>query len=270
MKKEIHKVLLSAHFGLIAAAMCFLMSGALQAETIRMAWFAVPPHVVASADGVTPRGPTIDLFNRIAGRMGCTVEWVGPYPISRVGQEQKAGSGSLDGTILHVKTTAVAPYLLYPGRGYFIARPCIAVRRESPLRKVTSIDDISGFRIGFVKMLSLSYPPMIYNNLDKVTIDDLTGDNWTSRNLARVLLGRIDAAYERNQYTLSYQAALDGIDSRVRVIELPVDPIPHYFVFHRNSKKAEKLLRLYERAVAGMNIDYDAMVRAELGRAGKK
>lgn len=257
-------------FSVITMMCILLFSSAGRAETIRMAWFAVPPHVTVSADGKTPKGPTIELFNMIAAKMECTVEWVGPYPISRVGQEQKAGSGTLDGTILHIKTTAVEPYLLYPGRAYFVAHPCIAVRADSPLRKVWSIDDIIGYRIGFVKMLSLSYPPMIYNNLDKVVIDDLTGDNWTSRNLARLLLGRIDAAYERNQHTLPYQAALDGITGRIRVIELPTEPIQHYYVFHRNSPKAKKLLELYERAVSGMNIDYDAMVRAEIRRAAKK
>lgn len=254
---------------LIFAALVFFRQF-LCAETIRMAWFKVPPHVTVAADGVTPKGPTIELFNTIAARMGCTVEWVGPYPLSRVGLEQKAGSGSLDGTIMHIKTPAVAPLLLYPSRAYFIAHPCIAVSAESPLKRITSIDDIKGFRIGFVKMLSRGYPPMMLNNLDKVVIDDLTGDNWAARNLARLLLGRIDAAYERNQYTLPYQAAVDGIDSRIRVLELPTEPIPHYYVFHKNSPKAEKLLRLYEKATAGMNFNYDAMVRSEIGKLKKR
>ena len=250
-------------------AALIVIQQSLQAETIRMAWFAVPPHVT-TADGGMPKGPSIDLFNKIAARMGCTVEWVGPYPISRVGQEQKAGKGSLDGTILHIRTAAVEPLLLYPRRAYFIARPCIAVRMDSPLKHISTIEDIRGFRIGFVKTLSLSYPPMITNNLDKVIIDDLTGENWTSRNLARLLLGRIDAVYERNPYTLLYQAALDGIAGRIRVLELPDAPIAHYFVFHRNSTKAEKLMRLYEKATAGMNFDYDAMVRSEIERSKRK
>ncbi|WP_319522994.1 hypothetical protein [uncultured Desulfosarcina sp.] len=258
------KVIASFTVVLISVGMTF--AGPTNAETIRMAWFAVPPHVTVAEDGVTPQGPTITLFNAIAQKMGCTVDWHGPLPLNRLGLYQERRQSEIDGTILHIKTPAILPYLYYPKEPYLIGKPSIAVRVDDPLTSVKTIEDIQGYRIGFVKTFSMSYPAFIKNNLDKVAIDDLTGENWTSRNLAKLLSNRLDAVYERNQYTLGYQAIIDDVEDRIRILELPVEPILHYFVFHKNSDKGKRLLELYEKAVAGMTIDYDGMVRKEMDR----
>jgi ABC-type amino acid transport substrate-binding protein len=233
-----------------------------------MAWFPVPPHVFAGPAGKPPTGPTIALFEAIAARMGRAVEWVGPIPINRLGDYQKTGGMSLDGTILHIKTPAVIDLLYYPSHPYFVARPCLAVRSDNPLPSIRTIDDIKGYRIGFIKTLSSNYPAFIADHRDVLVIDELSGEGWVSRNLQKLLSGRLDAVYERNQYTLPYQAAIDGVQAKIKVLLLPVDPIPHYFVFHRSSPRAAELLRRYESAVAGWDFDYDAMVQAELRRLG--
>jgi ABC-type amino acid transport substrate-binding protein len=242
----------------------------LSAETIRMAWFTVPPHISVAEDGVTPTGPSILLFESIAARMGCTVEWVGPIPLNRLGTLQKSRDMNLDGAILHVKTEANTPYLYYPSQPYFIGIPSLAVRADNPLNKIRSIEDIKGYRIGFVKTSSLKYAPIIEDNRDKVIIDDLTGENWTSRNLAKVLTHHLDAAYERNQYTLAFQAAIENISDKIKILPLSDYPMPHYYVFQKNSPKGADLLRRYEQAITGWTFDYDAMVKAEIKRLTAK
>jgi len=234
------------------------------AQSIRMAWFPVPPHSFPAADGKGPTGPSIELFERIAARMGCGVEWIGPLPINRLGEYQKTGELGLDGSILHIKTPAVADLLLYPSRPYFVARPSLAVLYDNPIARVRTIEDIEGYRIGFVKTLSSNYPAFIGEHRDRLRIDELSGEGWVGRNLQKLLSGRLDAVYERNHYTLPYQARLDGIEDRIKVLDLPVDPIPHYFAFHRSSPRAAELLERYEEAVAGLAFDYDAMVQAEI------
>ena len=248
----------------LAAALLALSAGTSAARPIRMAWFPVPPHVYATAEGGPPTGPTIVLFNAIAARMGVAVEWVGPIPINRLGIYQKTGEMDLDGTILHIKTPAVIDLLYYPSRPYFIATPCLAVRAENPLMAIRSIGDILGYRIGFVKTLSSNYPPFINDHRGELILDELSGEGWVGRNLEKLLSGRLDAVYERNQYSIPYQAILDGIEEKIRVLEIPAEPIPHYFVFHRTSARGAELLRKYEEAVQGMDFGYDAMVRAEI------
>lgn len=250
----------------LAVGLLLLLGVPAPAETLRMAWFVVHPHVFASPDGKSPIGPSVELFSQIAKRMGCKVEWVGPLPLSRLGSEQKSAIGSLrlDGTFLHIKTPAIERYLLYPRAPYFIGHPSLAVLATNPLTRIRGIEDIRGYRIGFVKTASLSYPPIILANRNVLILDNLSGENWTSRNLQKLLANRLDAVYERNQYTLAFQAAVDGIADQVKILDLPGEAIPHYFVFHRNSKRASGLLDRYEEAVAGMKFDYDAIVRSAI------
>lgn len=242
-----------------------IQPGETWAETIRMAWFVVPPHVTIAEDG-TPTGPTISLFETIAARMGCTVEWVGPIPIKRLGEYQKTGGMDLDGAYMYQKTEDNTRYLFYPAVPYFIGIPSLAVRLDDPLEEINSIEDIEGYRIGYVKTLSSRYIPMIEDHRDKVIINDLTGDDFTSRNLHKVLSRRLDGAYERNQYTLAFQAALDNISDQIKIVSIRGYPIPHYYVFNKNASGGADLLRRYEEAVAGMDFDYDAMVKAEIER----
>lgn len=242
-----------------------LHPGAGRAETIRMAWFPVPPHVTIAEDG-TPTGPTISLFEAISGRMGCTVEWVGPIPIKRLGEYQRVGGRDLDGTYMYQKTEGNTRYLYYPKAPYFTGIPSLAVRAEDPLLEITSIEDIEGYRIGYTKTLSSRYIPLIENNRHRVVIDDLTGAKFTSRNLRKVLSRRLDGAYERNQYTLEFLVALDNIADQIKIVPIRGYPIPHYYVFHKNASKSADLLRRYEAAVEEMAFDYDEMVKAEIER----
>jgi len=229
-----------------------------------MAWFSLPPHVFAPIGDGPPTGPTIALFEAIASRMGKRVEWIGPIPLNRLGQEQQTGELGIDGTILHMRTPVTAKLLLFPSRPYFVAAPSLGLRADNPLSKIEGIKDIAGYRIGFVKTLSSNYPPFLAENRDLIVIDELSGEDWTARNLRKLLEGRLDAVYERNQYNLPYAATIAGIGDRIKVVPLPMEPIGHYFVFHKTSPRAQALLEAYERAVRGFAFDYDEMVKAEM------
>lgn len=239
---------------------------ALSAQAIRMSWFTLPPHVFASADDGPPTGPTVELFDAIAARMGYQVEWVGPLPISRIDSERETGALHLDGGILTIKTSTSVKQLFYPARAYFEAVPCIGVLKTSPLQKVESIVDIDGYRIGFVKVLASIYPPFIADHKDRLVLDELSGEDWTSRNIQKLLEGRLDAVFELNRYSLSYEAAIAGVGDKIRILLLPAAPLEHYFVFFRSSPRAKTLLDSYERAVAGFRFDYGSMLEAEIER----
>lgn len=236
-----------------------------------MGWFVIPPHVFAQPDGLHPEGPSVELFNRIAKQMGCDVQWVGPLPLTRLGSEQRAKKGSLglDGSPLHTKTPTIERYLLYPRTPYFLGRPSVAVRAADPLTEIRSAQDLKGYRIGFVRTPSGTYPSIIADHRGELILDELSGEDWTTRNLSKLLANRLDGVYERNQYTLAYQAAAEGISDKVRILPLPTESIPFYFVFHRNSPAGKDLLRRYEETVSRMKFNYDAMVREAIAAHGK-
>jgi ABC-type amino acid transport substrate-binding protein len=236
-------------------------------QPIRMAWFTVPPHMFPPQDGaLQPTGPTIELFNAIAARMGCTVEWVGPVPLSRLDRDRETGELGLDGGVLTIKIEDWTRYLLYPKRPYFVAEPCFAVRSDNPIKKIETIRDIEGYRIGFAMTLKGIYPRIILDNRDGLVIDEITGEDWTSRNMQKLLEGRLDAVYELNKYTIIYTAATAGVSDKIKILLLPADPLDHYFVFNKTSPRARELLDAYERAVAGFPFDYNAMLDETIKR----
>jgi ABC-type amino acid transport substrate-binding protein len=238
-------------------------------QAIRMSWFTLPPHVFPSEGGGRPTGPTIELFDAIAARMGYKVDWVGPIPISRLDSERETGELRLDGGILTVKTATSVKQLLYPSRPYFSATPCLGVLADNPLRRIDSIEDIDGYRIGFVRTFASVYPPFLADNRDRLDIEELSGADWTRRNVQKLVEGRLDAVFELNEYSLLYEAEMAGAGGRVKIVYLPSAPLDHYFVFNRNSPRAQALLDAYERAVAGMKFDYGAILDAEIAlRAG--
>jgi len=103
-----------------------------------------------------------------------------------------------------------------------------------------------------------------------VILDEPGGEDWTSRNLQKLLAGRLDAVYERNRYTLVYQAVVDSVEDKIKVLSIPAEPIGHYFVFHRTSSQGAELLKLCEQAVGGWEFDYEARVQVEIRHVREK
>jgi len=256
----------------IALALALILPLSAAGQAIRMSWFTLPPHVFppeASAGAgasKNPTGPTIELFEAIAAEMGYEVEWIGPIPLSRLDSERETGELRLDGGFLTVKTELSVKHLLYPARPYFPAVACLGLRADDPLRSIASIEDIAGYRIGFVKTQSPVYPHIIAANRDRLVLEELGGEDWTLRNIQKLLEGRIDAVFELNEFSITWNAAIAGAAGKIRILPLPSEPLDHYYVFNKTSPRAQTLVAAYDRAVARMKIDYLAMLQAEIAR----
>ncbi len=257
----------------LALALALLLPLSASGQAIRMSWFALPPHVFPPESGTeagargNPTGPTIELFEAIAAEMGYDVEWVGPFPLSRLDSERETGELGLDGGFLTVKTDISVNFLYYPARPYFSAVACLGLRSDNPLSAISSIGDIEGYRIGFVRTQSPVYPPIIADNRGRLVLEELGGDDWTLRNIQKLLEGRIDAVFELNPYSIAWNAAIAGATGRIKILSLPTPPQDHYFVFNRISPRAKELVEAYDRAVARMKFDYRAMLEAEIAAA---
>ncbi len=129
------------------------------AETLRAGYFMHPPHHYKTDKGVV-RGATVAYFSMVAQKMGFDIEWVGPLPFSRMLAMLKRGE--LEIYPHAIRNPEWEEFLYFPDQHYHYAQPVLAVKKNSPLDKVETINDIRSYKIDWHKNIPAS--PFIKNN----------------------------------------------------------------------------------------------------------
>lgn len=245
-----------------------LARGSFSDETIHMGFFNLKPHQYAQNNGGKPNGAFISYFENMAKTMGYSVKWVGPYPLPRLTQYLKTGH-VIDGTVGFPKYPVFEEFLYYPFIPVFQGRPTFIVLKSNPLERIESIDDIAGYRIGLVKSSSGRYTPLIDNHRDRLLLEELGGDKWIEQNIEKLLLGRLDALFDRQQYSMPFVAAGLGYGNKIKVISSPEPPTPLYIVFSKKSAKGKILLEKFNDALSKSTINYDDLARTEIEKTSR-
>lgn len=245
------------------------------AEEINMGYFMVPPHHFSrNPQADMAGGAAITFFQAAASRMGHTVKWIGPLPLPRLTQYLKTGT-MVDGTVGFPRLPPFEKFLYYPDQPLYMGQPIVGVVKEHPLSQIKTIDDIRGFRIGLVKSLSDRYDPLIDDHRDAVYLERLGGRDWMQQNIEKLIADRLDALFDRQQYTMPYVAATLHMAHKIKILPLPSPPRPMFVVFSKTAPKGKMLLDQYNAAVSQVTLDYkqllDEEMRAVLGgiTAGK-
>lgn len=202
--------------------------------------FTVAPYVVAGPDG--PTGALIEFFDQeIAPRMGVRFKWERPMTTARV--EQSLISGRIMFTPILVRTRhRTQAGIRFANEAHIKFTPCLAVMPDFPLNAVTSPADLANLTVGWVQAAAL--PDFM---LDKrIKLDRVGTVEWTTANLEKLRLGRIQAAYFSNHYTPQYFAARTGI--RLKLLTLPTRGLPLQAAFGRSVPR--DLIERYQRAAA--------------------
>lgn len=208
-----------------------------------MGYFNLVPHIYFDRSHQTLTGAAIDYFTRVAAAMGYDVEWTGPLPFPRLMRYLK--EGKVDGSLMMNKNPEREAFLFYPEAPFHWVRRILVVRHTNPLVHISSIDDIRGYRIGFMEDAHLS--PFIKNNRDKITLELIGGHDWVKQNLLKLDIGRLDAVYDLNAETMRYTAKLLKMQDRIRILPLPEPPGGVHVVFSKTAPEGLRLLALYER-----------------------
>ncbi|WP_319525668.1 hypothetical protein [uncultured Desulfosarcina sp.] len=232
------------------------------ADPIRMGYFVLPPHHYLGPDNSKPIGAGIEYFETLMSKTGNTVKWVGPFPLLRL--FQKLETGEIEGTIGLPHYSQFDAYLYYVKTPMFLAKPILVVRKGNPLEKITSADAIRGWRIGMISSRSGIYTPFIDNNRDKFSIETIGGNGWAEANLKKLLMGRLEAVSDRNQFTLPFVAAKMNMHSRIKVLYVPDPPTPMYVTFSKVSKRSRTLTEKYNYTLSLLNLDYGQMAQREI------
>lgn len=222
------------------------------AETIKMGYFNIPPHSYSVGKDNSPKGASIKYFEALASRMGIKIEWVGPLPFPRLIAALK--EGTIDGSILLTKNRERTAFLYYPETSIFPTYPVFVVKKDNPLNKISSIEDVMNYRVGF--LTGANQTGFLKNNLNKLNMEYIPGENWVGQNLNKLIKGRLDAVYDLNQFTMMYQAKAMKIDDQIKILPLPGTPSGFYTVFSKSSPKGALLLEKYNKALKDNLVNY--------------
>lgn len=252
----------------VIVAVCVVGGNAFAADTIKMGYFMLPPLQYADDAAASPKGASVVYFEAAASKMGYEVEWVGPLPLLRLSEMLK--SGEIDGAVGFNKFSTLADFLYYTDEPLFFAQPSLMIRKENPLTQITSIEDIRGYRIGLTVSIAGIYTPLIDEHRDALILETLGGEHLIEQNIKKLLVGRLDAVFDRQPYSIGFIAVQLHVDEQVKVLPIPDHPTPMHVVFSRASKRGEELLRQYNSVISQLELNHDELTQKEFEAAAQR
>lgn len=239
-----------------------LLAPKINAETIRIGYFQLPPLQYFCDDTQQPRGATFTYFKEMAAQLDFEVEWIGPLPLLRF--SEKLEGGEIDGALGFHKNNITETFLHFLDEPLFYAQPILIVRKDNPLARIRSIDDIYGYKIGTVVSLSGLYTPFFDNQRDKIALETLGGDTWLEQNLKKLLRRRIDAIFDRQPYSVQFVATKIHVRDQIKLLPLPEPATPMYIVFSKSSQNGKKYCTQFNAVNSTFELNYEELAKQEL------
>jgi len=239
-------------------------------KVIRMAYFQHKPHQYLDEKTGKPKGAAIFYFEKIAAKMGCSVEWIGPLPLVRLMKYLEQGKNApqiFDGVALMIKTTEFESFLYFGDRPSHLSQSVFVVREDSALNKIGSIDDVKGYRLGF--HIGSKPPEFVVKNIDMFKVENLAGEERIENSIAKLRKNRIDAIIDLNPWTIPFVAKELNMEHKIKVLDLPEPPQPIFTAFSKNSLKGEILVKKYNEAMKALQIDYNQLLKREFDKLDK-
>ena len=120
----------------------------------------------------------------------CIIEWVGPANIRRLIKE--AQEGRIDAILVFAKNPDRLKKFDFPDYNYTQMIAGLAFRKDHPIDKLTSVEDLKNTVIGF--HVDAIVPPVM--RVDFIKWKWNYKPNWKEQNFAMVIRKRIDAAFD--------------------------------------------------------------------------
>ena len=217
---------------LFVLAMLLLQLAQAQAQprVLRVGGFIVAPLMTGEAHQPIRGALPAFMLQEIAPHTDITFVWLPPMAFKRAYVGLKEGSVDL---ILLVS----APKDAMPTVGrfdwsYLETAPQLAVRPDSPIRAIASLDQLAGMELGWMG------GSVLPDELKHVAIHWrlVYSQNWQALNLRKLALGRVDAVFFGNQYSPRYFAAKENIE--IRMVPLPMPLQRFEMAYSRKTDKA--------------------------------
>lgn len=191
--------------------LCFAQS---YKKSIDIGYYSLPPHAIKIQDA--PAGAAIDyLQEKIFPESHYTVAWKF-LPFIRVLSELRAGR--IDCAILIAKTTSREQEFKYPDSYLYQTINGLITLKSSELTEITRLDQLKDMRLGHV---TGSVRPKELEPLG-VTFDNISGKDFTRRNIKKLEKNRIDAVYVPTLSHAKYEYGEMDETADVNFLPLPM------------------------------------------------
>jgi len=243
------------------------------AETLRMVYWNHPPFQYFDEKSGEVRGAEITHFNKIAAKAGYDVEWVGPVTIDTIIkflQKGKDETGKpIDGSIHAPPDPMLKKITFFTEKPHYFVRPIFVTKKESPLHKIKSVDDVAGYRVGFLDKIKPS--KFVWENISNFKMEYIPfKENVWQIFFKKLLKSEIDAIHDLNTYTLQFAAKKMGIDDKIKIFSLPEPSLPIFIAFSKKSGRAEIVVKKLNQAYSETEIDYEKLLQIEFNNLSKE
>ena len=235
-----------------------LIASAQTLKPVTVVNFVHPPLAYLDATTNEPRGAEIDFYSTLLNNLGYQPKFVF-VPFPRVIEMIKSGKADM-GPVL-IRSAEREEFALFSAESVLTLTPVLVVRADSPLKHLTTPADLAGLKIGAT--LGVTVPTFIAN-AGLPALDLISGNNFTERNLRKLIAERFDAFIDVNPLNVMVAAEALGVAKDIRLINIP-DTGTHYFVIlSKKSTEAAKLLAGINAALASRKISLNSFIQDEL------
>ena len=218
------------------ALLCLLWPLCLSAQPplLRVGYFYLPPH--GYTRGEQPAGHALQYFKRVAQLMGVEVSYR-QEPLSRLLQDRQ-----LDMVLYLASSAERRRQLQFASQPLFLMQGVLVVRQQSAYGAIRTAEQLQGMRIGIWADGYLS--PLLASR--RAQLDAMSGDDVVERNLQKLAIGRIDAFYSPEPYSVREVLRRQGWQGVYRLLPLPEAPVGLYSAF---TERGRTYLPSYEQAL---------------------
>lgn len=247
---NVSRSIVSVMFLVISVVCC----AGVNAQTTQLGVFNVLPHTFGDEVGDAPHGAMIDYFEKyIIPEMGVAVDWGRLLPFTRMLYQLERGN--LHGAPFLIKSTDREVFLYYSEKPVYQAKAVLALRKDHPLNKITSVKDIEDLFIGYGKGIKLV--PFLADNSHRLKLHAVDSTDWIRTKLVLLYKGRYDAIYNPDAPPMLFMAKRLNILDKIKILELPGPPDSFYTVFSKNAATGEELVKKFNIALEKAPMKYN-------------
>jgi len=200
-------------------------------KRVKIGYYSLPPHSL-DKKGV-PTGAAIKYIDQeIYPSSHFEIQW-SYYPFARLLSQLE--NGHIDCAILVAKTKKRDGFFKYPGTHLYQTKSGIITLGSGKYKKIKKISELKNLTIGHVVG---SVQPRELKSVG-VIFDNITGKDYTKRNLNRLVYGRIDGVYAPTISHVKYIMKDFFDEKKINFNELPLEGYKLFITFNRKTSKED-------------------------------